>query len=386
MKKTIGIIGLALILYACSGNKEAVSSKIEYKETIPFSLLKEFIYNEGAIKQAIESASNTQKAESRKLFLKGLDLLINKQQAAASLEFFETSILFYPDAKNYYYLTLAHIKNNNADLADSANTVLYQLSYEPYYESVFNSALISALKKDSSMTLALLDESIMMGFLNKDKIENEPLFDFIRETPGFQSLMVSTFNDEGKLRQKLFQSFVKYFPDLKMPYEISLDSTHVFNFHQYINYDYAPFIPGMDEGRFSRDVTNEYQFVGKIKMEFGYAFIYKSFLAIADTLNPVKTFIATYDTLGNMIQNEMISCYCSPLTRVSLLTENEYVFNTIEYIIQWEMDPLEKGYAGNKMIGALEDKRNQLTIDKNGFMKWSEIALNTKSGSNEKGG
>jgi hypothetical protein len=378
MKNFLGLTGIICILLGCSGNKETVSSKIEYKETIPFSLLKEFIYNEGAIKKAIESASNTQKAESRKLFLKGLDLLINKQQAAASIEFFETSILFYPDAKNYYYLTLAYIKNNNADLADSSNTVLYQLSYEPYYESVFNSALISALKKDTSMTLALLDESIMMGFLNKEKIENEPLFNFVREIPNFQSLMVSTFNDEGKLRQKLFNSFVNYFPELKLPYEVTIDSTHVFNFNQYINYDYAPFIPGMDEGRFSRDVTNEYQFVGKLKMEFGYAFIYKSFLAIADTLNPVKTFIATYDTLGNMIQNEMISCYCSPLTRVSLLTENEYVFNTIEYIIQWEMDPLEKGYAGNKIIGALEDKRNQLTIDKNGFMKWSEMALNTK--------
>jgi hypothetical protein len=386
MKKTMGIISLALLLYACSGNKEAVLNKIEYKETIPFTLLKDFIYNEGAIKQAVESASDIQKAESRKLFLKGLDLLLNKQQAAASIEFFETSILFYPDAKNYYYLTLAHIKNNNPDLADSANTVLYQLSYEPYYESVFNSALISALKKDTSMTLALLDESIMMGFLNKDKIENESLFDFVRESAGFQSLMVSTFNDEGKLRQKLFNSFVNYFPDLKLPYEIGLDSTQVFNFHQYINYDYAPFIPGMDEGRFSRDVTNEYQYVGKLKMDFGYAFIYKSFLAIADTLNPVKTFIATYDTLGNMIQNEMISCFCSPITRISLNVENEFTFNTIEYNIKWENDPLEKGYAGNKMIGAIEDKRNQLTIDKNGYMKWNEITLNSKSSINEKGG
>jgi hypothetical protein len=71
---------------------------------------------------------------------------------------------------------------------------------------------------------------------------------------------------------------------------------------------------------------------------------------------------------------------------VSLNVENEFTFNTIEYNIKWENDPLEKGYAGNKMIGAAEDKRNQLIIDKNGFMKWNEITLNSKSSINEKGG
>jgi hypothetical protein len=368
---------------ACSGGKETSNVKAEKKlPAIAKVISQDAMFMPDSAKAAVKISDPRQKAESRKLFLQGLDLLANKNQAKESIDLFKESILYYPDEKNYIHLIKAYIETADTLMADSVNTFLANFEDIPYYEISFNDALISALKKDTSDVLMHIDEAIMEGFLFKERITEEKHFAFLKDNIRFTSMIVQVFNDDEKLRSLLFKAFVKYYPDVELPLEISHDSARVFNFDKYINYDYATFIPGMDEGRFARDVSNDYCLIGKLKLEGGYAFLYKSYLAIADTLNPVKSYVVTYDTLGKMIGNEMIGCFCTPSESKSFVINPDLSITITDYSSHWEFDPLEKGYAGNKIVSTEEEKKSKLIISQDGALKQEEIAKVEGSGNN----
>lgn len=116
--------------------------------------------------------------------------------------------------------------------------------------------------------------------------------------------------------------------------------------------------------------TNEYMYVGKIKLENNFqALIYKTYLAIADTLNPVKTFVITYDSLGNVVDNEMIGCFCSPTNSQAYTILPDYTIETTSYNYKWKYDPLEKGFAGNQIESSEIEKPKQIQVAKDGIIK-----------------
>jgi hypothetical protein len=363
MKKIFLFFFLAHLFTFCSGPKEKVQEKKAEiaPGKIPYVLQKQDLFTFDSIKAAAGRANQDQKAESRKFFLQGLDLLSNKQNALASIEFFRESIYYYPDEKNYFYLTQALINVRNLAQADSANTIVSMMGFEPYYEVTYNYALIEALKMDTNACIGSLNECIMNGFL------------------AYQSMILAVFKDDEKLQKLVFRAFLKSFPDLQLPFEMGADSARSFSFDKYINYDFATFIPGMEEGRFSRDVTNEYMAIGKIKLENAFAVVYKSFLAIADTLNPVKTFICTYDTSGKMIGNEMIACYCSPTNAKACSITPDFVVHMSDYKINWAQDPLEKGFAKNTVVSTEEQSKSELKLSRSGGIQRDEIAGNANT-------
>jgi hypothetical protein len=367
------LFSVLLTFIACSGDKPQQVQAIGGKKNInvPHVMDLANMYDTTAINTALLKADRHQKTESRKLFLQGLDLLVNKNKPAESVELFKESILFYPDEKNYLHLFKAYIYSSdttNAErLAEFINTQAPKWGLE-YYEIDFNYALIAAVKKDTNSVLSTLSDALMNGFVFKDRITEEPLFKFLDNSFRYQSFIANNFGSDEKLNRILFKALIAYFPDLELPYAIMADSARSFSYDKYIDYNYAIFIPDMEDGRFARDVTNEYMYVGKTKLENGYAFVYKSFLAIADTLNPVKTFIVTYDSVGTRIANEMIGCFCSPTESKSFVINKDLSINITEFTTNWETDPLESGYANNKIISTTESAKVIMVIDKDGTL------------------
>ena len=100
-------------------------------------------------------------------------------------------------------------------------------------------------------------------------------------------------------------------------------------------------------------------------------------MAIADTLNPVKTYVVTYDTLGTMIENEMIGCLCSPTETKAFVINADLTITIKDYTTNWEFDPLDKGYAGNKITGTTEDGKSTIGLEKNGSLKREGVANST---------
>ncbi|MGZ3884907.1 MAG: hypothetical protein ACXVP0_05185 [Bacteroidia bacterium] len=369
MKNLFIVLIAALTLSACTGEKPAAQAVSGKEQKIAYSLQPEQIYDTTSIQAALLKADRHQKAESRKAFLKGLDLLTNKNNPAGSIEFFKESIYYYPDEKNYMHLFKAYINSGDTAGSQIINHMLNGLAqawHIEYYEIDFNDALIYAVKKDTIQTINSISTAIMDGFVFKERITDEPLFKFMENHLSYQSLIASNFGSDEKLNRMLFKAFLKYYPDLELPFEITLDSARSFNYDKYIDYNFATLIPGMNDGRFSRDVTNEYMYVGKFKMETGYGFVYKSFMAIADTLNPVKTYVVTYDTTGQMIANEMIGCFCSPTESSSFVINKDQTITIHTYAVKWESDPLEKGYAGNKIVSTEEVTKEIISYDQNG--------------------
>lgn len=381
MKYIYSVIGIVLIvvLTFCTGEKETVSG-VTQNNTIPKSLSENAIFIKDSISFAAKTATDLQKSEGHKYFLRAMDLLINKQKPTESIVLFKDGIRYFPDTKMYFFLTKAYLELNDADNAAKANLICYNLGYDSYYELPYNDALIYAIQNDTVECINSLSEAIFEGFLNKNKIMNEKRFDFIREDSRYISMIVNTFNDDNKLKALLFKNYLKLIPDLNLPYSVTIDSISNHTYDKYINYDFAVFIPEMENGRFARDVTNEYLYVGKLNLNNNHhAVIYKSYLAIADTLNPVKTFVITYDSLGTIVDNEMIGCFCSPTLSQSYIISKDNSIETTGYTFKWKNEPLEKGYAGNQIISFETEKPKQIQIVELGIIKREGVVTTTQS-------
>jgi len=361
------------VLIACSGGKPETVT-VEKKVVIAYALQPRNIYWPDTVDAALKRATEIQKAESRRFFMTGLDLLANKNDAASSIEYFKEAICFYPDAKNYQHLFKAYLKNNELTQADSVNNFLYQRIDEG--EVTFNFALVAAARKNEDACVGLLDEAVRQGFTFKERITEEKLFDFLKNNQSFQAMLVSRFSDESALKKNLFTTFMAGIPDLALPYAMPADSSQSFNFDHYINYDFALFIPGMEDSRFSRDVSNEYMYVGSFNCEAGKAFIYKSYRMIADTLNPVSVNLVVYDSLGTIVSQQEIGCFCSPLESKGFKIWQDFSFEVSTYKTTWQFDPLEKGYAGNKIVSKEQSAHNTYKITKENLVK--ETAIQTE--------
>lgn len=376
---------LITVLSFCTGEKET-KTNVMTDSAVKKRLQEADIFNQDSASYAQATATVRQKDESRKCFLKAMDLLVNKQKAKESIPLFKDAVMYYPDARAYFYLTTAYIELNDAENAAAANQICFSFEYDPLYALYFNNALINAIRKDTTNCIDELNGAVYEGFLDKNSIVNEKRFDFIRDDPRYVSLIVNTFNDDAKLKALLFKNYLKTFPDLNLPYTEPIDSVRSYNY-AYINYDYAAFIPNMEDGRFSRDVTNEYFAVGKMKVGNSYAMVYKTYLAIADTLNPVKTFVVTYDSLGAVVDQEMIGCFCTPTLSQAYTISPDGMINITSYNYKWKNEPLEKGYAGNEIISTEADKPVQIKVQEGGEISRDKVAdATTVSQSGQRGG
>ncbi|MES2515498.1 MAG: hypothetical protein V4580_15190 [Bacteroidota bacterium] len=388
MRYIYGFVAICLVstLTFCTGEKQAVNENTKSNNMAKL-LSEDAMYDIDSIVDGLKVVTELQKNEGRKYFLRAMDLLVNEKKATESIVLFKEAIRYFPDGRMFMFLTKAYIELNDVDNASLVNEVCLRVGYSPYHEMVFNDALIYAIKKDTVNCIDNLYQAIREGFLNKDKIINEKHFDFVRDDERYASLMVNTFGDNEKLQALMFRNYLKDMPNLNLPFTESIDSVSNRLNGRYINYDYAVFIPDMEDGRFSRDVTNEYMYIGKIKLDSNcYAVVYKTFFAIADTLNPTKTYVITYDSVGNIIDNEIVGCFCSPTTSQAFTISTDMTIESSEYTYKWKNDPIEKGYAGNKIESFEVAKAKQIQLGGSGTIKRISIAGNTTVKSAKEGG
>ncbi len=253
----LSFLFFALIISACSNSEKNIVANTN--KQLPQLLTEAQLFDQAIVDSVQKTASLAQKIESKKYYLQGLDLLANKRDASGSVEFFVQSILYFPNDKAYYELGIAY---NTMLLPDTAlryfEFTSQVLNFEPYYDISYGTACSYALKSDTVVALEYLREAFESGFLNKERLTKEKSFEKYRDTETYMALVAEYFSDELKLRGLVFNQFLKSFPQINMPYAIIKDSVSNFNFNNYINYDYAMFISGMEDSRFARDVSNEY--------------------------------------------------------------------------------------------------------------------------------
>jgi hypothetical protein len=366
MQKIIFLLPV-LFLFACSGGKKHSAKNFEEKQ-IDKLITETNIFNEDSVRFYIGKASKDQATKAKMLFYQGLDMYINQKKVVEGIKLFRESALYNPDGKTYYYLANAVIDNGDTSRVFQIMSLVSQLGYQQEDEIAYTYARVDAFLGDTASAMAQLADAFQMGFINKKRIENDKCFDKIRNIEAFEAMMVSNFKDEVALKAKLFKSFLTSFPYAAFPLEIQKDSITNINSNSFINYDFASFIIGMEDGRFSRDVTNEYLMVAKFKTDKNInAIIYKTVTAIVDTLPPTDIKIATYDSLGNVLAELTFSDFAVPSSLSTGSIDANGIISVKHYTIKWKNDPTENGYAGNERLEDEFIKEDKYIIDEKGL-------------------
>lgn len=366
----LSISALAL-LAACTGEKNHTARggfQQATEKQVDKLLAERFIFNADSAYSAMESASKDQVTKSRQLFMRALDQYINQKNAAASIPLFRESILYHPDLKTYNYLANAYIDVMDTTHADSS---IIQVEMGDY-ETEYTVARLLALKKDTSGAITALGAAFNFGFSNKKRFENDRVFDFLRNERGFIALVVTYMKNDTRLLENLFKTFLATVPELKLPLGLDKDSLCVTDMEALfgtsnINYDFAPFISGMEDSRFSRDVSNDYFMVGKLPLDSGRtAVFYKTVVIIADTLPPVEIRMAVFDRWGNLVEEMTFAKFELPEILITGEIDENKVVTIREYKMKWRDDPIDSGYSGNEYTGEDLVSENRMVFGPDG--------------------
>lgn len=363
MKKLLFLLP-ALLFIACNGSRQS-SKSLEQKQVAQLFSEKN-LYVIDSVKFYADKASPDQVTRGKLLFYQGLDQYLNQNKPEEGMKLFIQSALMNPTGKAYYYLANAIIEKGDTTHVNDALILAFTLEYEQQDEIDYTYSRMYALLNDTTRALDQLDYAFQNGFINKKRIENDKCFDKIRNLRRFEAMMVTNFKDEVALKAKIFKSFLSEFPEASLPLEIQKDSMGNVN-GNFINYDYSSFIIGMEEGQFSRDVTNEYLMVARFKTNKNVnAVIYKTITAIVDTLQPAEIKIATYDSTGTVLAELTIGEFAVPTTLTLGSIDTAGVISVKHYTMKWKHDPMESGYAGNERLKDEFNVENKFTIDENG--------------------
>jgi tetratricopeptide (TPR) repeat protein len=354
MKKLLLLLPAIALLFSCSSEKNnAAGGKFLSSKVVDKLITEADIFKQDSILKWIDKATRDQITKGKQLYMQGLDLYINQKNAAGAIKLFRESILYYPDPETYTYLGNAYVDTGDTIYADSSLFSLYQ----PDQNLMYAFARLSALKKDTARAIESLAEAFAYGFSNKKKFENDKIFDYLRSERGFVALVVNYLKNDEKLKETLFKSFLASAPELKLPFVMMKDSIFESDMQAMykmnsINYDFAAFISGMEDGRFSRDVSNLYFMVGRFDAGNNtQAVIYKSVIIMADTLPPVEVKMATFDSLGNLIEEITFGQFTLPETLLTGTIDENKVITLKESKMKWKKNPLDEGYAGNEYEG-----------------------------------
>lgn len=122
----------------------------------------------------------------------------------------------------------------------------------------------------------------------------------------------------------------------------------------YIPYGFEKFIPEMrDVPRFSREVSKEFFYVGKVSGNNHYTgIVYAIMNTIAGDGAPWAFTIATYDRNGNIIDHLRAGKaeVKDPYRIVTINADGSVLAK--DYKQTWEKDPVENGYYENKLVSS----------------------------------
>ncbi len=336
------------------------------------------IYNFDAVHNALKQAGNSHKSRSNKLFIKAIEEHRKTGQPAKSINMLREAVRIYPAAKIYYELGNILLSAKMLDEAGKAYKIAAGLDDEDLLERiVFKQACVDiALGKtdDAYENLDYLFNEL--GYANHKEFTTDPYLEPIRNTERYKMYILENFTEKADRMAQLFNKFSNVFPQAVLPFEINEQQADKYNEDNNISYQYADFIEGMEDARFSRDVSNQYIYMAKLRQTEKYtAIVYSSVELMADTLPPLQTYIATYDAAGKPVDRRVFSCHCSPLNIKTGLFTDDNLLEIKEYRRNWKYDPREKGYAGNSINGhELKSTMVYKLNDEGRFVKYDEPA------------
>ncbi|TAE80795.1 MAG: hypothetical protein EAY81_10210 [Bacteroidetes bacterium] len=352
------------LIFSCSHRNEERVLKVKL-----IKLKKSDIYNADLVYDMLFDAEemniDSLKKRSRLLFLKGVDLYKNEKNPRLAINKFKESILVLPDAKTYYELGNALFDAKLGEKSVEESLKAYQvakvLNFQPVAQITFKEACAyyqiykyDLMRKDENAHLwsvmNSLEETFSNGLFDTLMVKNDPVLAGIEQEALYKGLVIKMLaKNLGDNNSGLFNVYMHSFATDVSNLEILPQQVDMSQYRQPISYDFASYIPEMQNTSFGRDVSNDYYYVGKVKETPIYtAVLYSSITFTGADMQPVYTNLVVYSKTGEILSKKMIACQCSA-TKIKCCKIDDGKVTVEEFKRNWEKPITEVGFRENKI-------------------------------------
>lgn len=364
--RTIPIYLFSLILLSCSETIHETVLKVKIR---PFNVEK--MYDTEEVENYLfdtkEMDVDSLRDLAREEFLRGIDLFANKKQPDNAITLFKSSIRIFPDAKYYYELGKALISQGVLTVADTKESidalkVAEHLNFQPKYQVNYNLAcaynLLARIETHegnetyhSWEVASNLRDAFLGGYSDTAAMLKDNRLSEFTTGKEFRIMLadVNARKQKDGGANSLFDAFKGAFPQLNGELVIESEMVEMGQYSESISYDFAPFIPEMENTEFGREVSHDYFYVGKLAETPEYvALVYSSVSFWGAEMQPVHTILATYDTKGKLLSRKMIACQCSA-SKIKIASVKDGQIKVEEINRVWA-EPIDKvGFDQNRV-------------------------------------
>lgn len=364
------------LLVACG--KSNTSNTNNNTNTQTTRLNDQDIFNKEKVIAFANSADKAVQQDAKQKFLTGVDQYRNRKQLDSAVTSFKTSITIYPFAKTYYELGNAYMDKKDFKTAIESYKMAEALEHEPISVVLYNMACAYSMLEDGANSIKYLQLAIENGYVNMDHIMSDEDLAFARKDPSFTETVKTAMAGNTSSDEVMFNMYKSHFASLTLPFNLDEATSQKIDFDKTISYDYDDFVPGMVNSEFSRDVGDEYFYVGKVTENDKFIALIYSQAGMWDEKPPVHVYLATYTPgKGELIDIEKIAGleYYSDSLRTAKIKADFSV--EVKYFIQeWEKNPDEFGYGSeNKRINLNQAAVKNFKLDVNGNIREANPAL-----------
>lgn len=362
MKHALFSLSLSLLLACNNKDKEVSTATVTH-------LGQQNLYNADSILAAVNGAGSSAQAEAKKKFLEAIDLFKNKNQVAQSIESFKASVYLYPSEKTYFELGNALAANKKYEEALQALEVAERMDYSPLANILYRRSVIyasmppGALCADGytplndSLAMHFMEVALQTGYSKPVDFLKEKAFDSIRYKNDwlFKNIYQTAMSGNKDPEKLAWDNYKEEFKDLSLPLTINTVWIYQQSYDNAIGYDYEKFVPEMRTGKFSREVENEYYYVGKLKDDSAFtALLYAGknmWLTDGRGYSPVYFYLVTYSPQGKIIDKMQVGGQKTFTDNFkNLLLKENLTLEIREFKNVYEKDPGKDGYENNKVI------------------------------------
>jgi hypothetical protein len=198
--------------------------------------------------------------------------------------------------------------------------------------------------------MSCLRQAFYNGFTDTLLLNKDPRFASIINDKEYIMMVVESINKTGGTKSnQLFDIYRNSFPTLTGRFEIPAENVDMKDHKESISYDFAQYIPEMENTSFGRDVSHDFFYVANIGQTSNYtALIYSSINFYGEEMQPVHTTLVTYNKQGEVIAKKLIACQCSAEKIKTVNIDNNKI-HIVDYKRIWEQ-PIDKvSFEENKV-------------------------------------
>ncbi len=393
MKAKPYIVVSFLVLLAIAG---CTTKKNYVVKIIPMQLTERNLYDEKAINDYLFDAEEQQldslKNKSKRLFLKGVDQLANHKNFKEAITYYKMSLLIYPDAKTYYELGLALMASNETsqDVQEEAVNALGMagyLKFQPQSQLYYNTACAEnlAFKADPDTNGGGYPENVVKdlqrayeaGFNDTNMVKHDSRINSVLNKTQYKSMLSDLAQKKiSNMHLSYFRQYARAFPVLKQPFEVSRENVAMGEYTNEISYDFAKFVPQMENTEFGRMVSNDFYYVGKVAETPRYvAILYYSSEFEGGEMQPTYTFLVTYDTTGAIISSRIFSAqFTMEKIRAGKIENNKITLT--DYKRTWQFKSDSVSYWQNKVTNYEQTQVATFAINDSGRIVKETVPVN----------